>query len=61
MGRKDCEKKKKCEIKECEWVAEKLMKNGIKECESANCFRKCGIKDSSIFREMQKQKLRGFI
>ena len=56
-------KKKKCEIKECEWVAQKFMRGGIKECESTNCFRKCGIKDcdQSIFREMRKQKLRGFI
>ena len=48
-GRKDCERKKKCEIKECEWVAEKFMKCRIKDC------------DPSIFREMPKQKLRGFI
>ena len=55
-------KEKKCEIKECEWVPEKFLKCGIKECESTNCFRKCGIKDwdPSIFREMRKQKLRGF-
>ena len=52
-------KEKKCEIKECEWVAEKFMKCGIKECESTNCFRKCGIKncDPSIFCEIRKQKL----
>ena len=39
------------------------MKCRIKECESTNCFRKCGIKDCdpSIFREMRKQKLQGFI
>ena len=39
------------------------MKCGIKECESSNCFRKWEIKDCdpSIFREMRKQKLRGFI
>ena len=37
----------------------KFMKCGIKECESTNCFRKCGVKgfNPSIFREMQKQKL----
>ena len=60
--RLSCERKK-CEIKECESVAEKCMKCGFKECESTNCFRKCGIKDCdpSIFREMRNQKLRGFI
>ena len=42
-------KEKKCEIKECQWVAEKFMKYGIKDC------------DPLIFREMRKQKLRGFI
>ena len=56
-------KEKKCEIKECEWVAKKFMKCGIKEYQSTNCFRKCGIRDCnpSIFCEMQKQKLQGFI
>ena len=50
-------KEKKCEIKECEWVAQKFMRGGIKECESTNCFRKCGIKDCdpSIFREMRNK------
>ena len=39
------------------------MKCEIKEYESTNCFRKYGIKDCgpSIFREMRKQKLQGFI
>ena len=38
------QKEKKYEIKECEYVAGKIMKGGIKECESTNCFQKCGIK-----------------
>ena len=60
-GRKDY-KGKKCEIKECKRVAEKVMKRGIKECELTNCFQECRINcDPSIFREMRKQKLRGFI
>ena len=39
------------------------MKCETKECQSTNCFRKCGIKDCdpSIFREMRNQKFRGFI
>ena len=53
-------KEKKCEIKECKWVAEKFMKCGIKERESTNCFRKY-ICDPSIFCEIRKQKLAGFI
>ena len=54
---------KKCKIKECKWVAKTFMKCGIKECESTNCFRKCGTTDCdpSISREMRKQNLRGFI
>ena len=38
------------------------MKCGVKECESTNCFQKCGSKDCnpSIFYEVRKQKLRGF-
>ena len=58
-GRKDCKKKKK----KCEWVTEKFIKCGTKECELSNCFRKCGIKDCdpSIFREIREQKLQGFI
>ena len=48
------EKKKRNSL--FEWVAKKVMKCGIKECESTNCFRECGIKDCnpSIFCEMWK-------
>ena len=44
-------KEKKCEIKECEWVAKKFMKCGIQECKSTNCFRKCEIKDCELKTE----------
>ena len=42
--RKGC-KEKKCKIKECKWVAKIYMKCGIIECESTNCFWKCGTTD----------------
>ena len=44
-------------------MTEKFKKCGIKEFKSTNCFRKCGIKDCDplIFREIRKQKLRGFM
>ena len=55
-------KEKKCEIKECEWVAKKFMKCGIKECEQLIVFgnAKLQIAIHRFFVKCKKTKIARF-